>query len=238
MGRLKLSSAVILCIFSASSVWGAKGVIEAETERLQGFVPHREKNQQLDRERENGEQAYLEEQEIWDLQQKRALAEYKKNKKVSPPLDETSAEYKQDKKAKEQEALLLEKARIKYAQEQVDFDRSKLKGVVSEEEELDLFVDRPRYDYRKRATFGGKTALGLKSGSAGGGFGGSSSGPRFGGSDSPGADFPPPPVFDDFVEPPPVAPPEDGGFVPPPFDPTDDIPPPPPPPLPDDVGDF
>lgn len=218
-GRLTL---LLLLSFVASSAWGES----PDEARLQGFAQHHKAKDRFEQARQQGERAYLEEEDQWERQKDRQLEEYKKNKK-SIVMTEDGPEAQADAAAKKRWDESYEKERRVYAAESArreSLDRE-AKKLPTESQELGLLEDRPRYDYRKRAMFGGKPKFGssASSGSSGGSsFGGGSSSPS----------FPPPPTFDDFGG--------DGGYVPAPNMPEDygDIPPPPPPPPPPFGDDF
>ncbi|MFP5519014.1 MAG: hypothetical protein ACLGGX_03875 [Bdellovibrionia bacterium] len=198
-----------------------------EEVRLRGFAQHQKGIDRFDRSRDKGEIAYLEELEKWERQRLAALEEHKKQKKIESP-QEGGKEWRADlaeKQAYEQE---LEQSRQDYIKKQDRFNRQNAANLPSEEEELGLTGEqRPRYDIKKRASFGAPLGFGLKSAgstSKGGSFGGGS------------GSFPAPPAFNDFGD--------DSGFVPGSnlgeYDSGSDFPPPPPPPPPpfSDGGDF
>lgn len=215
-----LSFTLILTAFIVSS-WGSEAAAQiSEAERLSGFAKHQKENSQYDKARQQGERAFLEEEEQWENKKMRALQEFKKQRKDRFVQDD-GPEFQEDAAQKKKRLLQYEKDRELYAQDRKkkkSFDRQAL-GLPSEIQELGLDQDRPRYDYRKRASFGATPKYGKNSPSSSGSSGGSYGG---GGSSSPS--FPPPPSFDDF---------QDGGYLPAPTlndDYMGDIPPPPPPP--------
>lgn len=209
----------------------------SEKDRLSGFAEHHNKNDRFDAARMQGERAYYEYEEQWENKKRRDLEQYKATKK-QVLMSEDGPEAKADEAAKKRYAETYELAQKDYEQarrKKENMDRQALQ-LPSEEQELGLDITRPRYDYRKRAFYTGRSPIkGAPSSSSSGGsssggssFGGGSSG--FGG----GSSFPPPPSFDDF---------NDGGYIPAPniSDDFGDVPPPPPPPPPpfgDDGGDF
>lgn len=234
MNRLSL----ILVIMAPSLVLAQS----REEVRLDGFAQHQRNNKQYGKARSEGEKAYLEEQEQWELSRQRTLEEYKKKKAAQIMTDE-GPEYIADQVVKKDWEKDREIEREKYAAKRHTevLDR-KAKGLPSEEEELDIAQERPRYDYRKRASFGASKTSKSSSASSPTSRGGA---PWTGGG---GSSFPPPPAFDDFggegyvpaqnapddfgdIPPPPPPPPvfDDGGF---------DGPSPIPPPVFDDGGDF
>lgn len=219
------------------------GLAQSKEEvRLDGFAQHQKNNKQFDKARSQGEKAYLEEQEQWELSRQRVLEDYKK-KKQSQVMDDEGPEYKADQVTKKAWDANREVEREKYASRRRDevVDR-KAKGFPTEEQELDIAEERPRYDYKKRASFGaskGGRSSSPSSPSSGGGA------PWTGGG---GSSFPTPPPFDDFGNEgfsPAQNAPDDFGDIPPPpppppvFDEGFDGPGPiPPPPVFDDGGDF
>jgi hypothetical protein len=191
-----------------------------EEVRLDGFAQHQKNLTQFEKARSQGEKAYLEEQEQWELSRQRTMEEYKK-KKAAQIMTDDGPEFQADEVTKKKWDSNREVERQKYAAKRHEevLDR-KAKGLPSEEEELGIAEERPRYDYRKRASFGA-SKTGKSSSSAG-------SSPTHSGGDKPwtgggGSNFPTPPPFDDFGG---------EGYVPAQNAPEDfgDIPPPPPPP--------
>lgn len=218
---------LILAPFFLASLAGAQ---ISEKERLSGFAEHHKNQERFEAARLKGERAYLEEEEQWEHQKSRTLESYKKSKKQGIVNDE-GPEAKADAVAKRAYEQQYEQDRRTYTEKRSaqDVVVRESQNLPSELQELGLHEERPRYDYRKRAMFGGQPKYGS---TASGGSGGSSRG----GSISPGGtSFPPPPTFDDFGG-------GDGGYVPAPNMPEDygDVPPPPPPPMPmgDDFGGF
>lgn len=187
---------------------------ESEVERLDGFKSFKKENSIYDREREKGYAAYLEALEKQAFENKKSLEDYRKNKKLEKPLEETKyySEYKKDQLEDQKE---YEEAQKNYLAEKKKWSSAKFKRPFTEEFELDILSDRPRYEYKKRAMYGAKPKYK----------------PAPGTGSSAGGYVPPPPDFGG-----------DGGFIPPPppppaFEPMDEIPPPPPMPM-DGMGDF
>lgn len=218
-GRLTLFIAATLLSSLASAQ-------SAEESRLRGFAQHQKEQSRFEKAREQGERAYLEEVEQWENEKERQLDSYKRGrKKIEMPDD--GPEARADAAAKKKLEQDYEESRRDYMAKRVkrtELPREAL-NLPSEKVELGLIEERPRYDYRKRATFGAKPKYGKSASGSSGGSSGS-----FGGSSSPS--FPPSPVFDDFGG--------DGGYVPAPNLPEDfgDVPPPPPPPPPPFGDDF
>lgn len=213
------SSRSLLLLIVASFLGSSAFAQSAEVERLQGFAKQQNEGNQFDKARQQGERAYLEEEEQWENQKDRALQEYKKNKSHAG-MTEDSPEARADAAAKKEYADVYEKERRSYvalSKKQAEIDRKALK-LPSEPQELGLLEERPRYDYRKRAMYGAPLKFGKNASSSSSGSGSGYSGGFGGGS---GSSFPPPPTFDDG-----------GGYVPAPNNADDfgDIPPPPPPP--------
>lgn len=205
--RLQLSGALFVCIFLSYSPVRSQ---ESEVERLSGFKTFKKENAIYDGEREKGYAVYLEQLEKEAYDRKKALEDYRKSRKQEKSLEETSyyLEYRKEvlKDQKEYEESLSQ-----YLKEKKKWTSSRFKRPFSEEYELDILSDRPRYDYKKRALYGAKPKFKQAPSS----------------SNSGGSYVPPPPDFGG-----------DGGFIPPPpppFEPFDEIPPPP---MPLDGGDF
>jgi hypothetical protein len=211
--------------------WGRNALAQdSEVDRLSGFAKHQSNDEQYDKARIQGEREYLEEVEQWEHKKERELQAYKtisKDRRVD--MDEDSPDAKADAVQKKKLAEQYEEDRKKHSLSRAknkSFDRQAL-GLPSEIKELGLDQERPRYDYRKRASFGATTKLGKNtfksSGSSSGGYSGGGGGGSRGGNSFP----PPPPAFDDFQD--------GGGYLPAPTlndDYMGDIPPPPPPPPP------
>lgn len=215
----------ILLVSSFLSFQGFFAMAQTEVERLTGFAQHQNDNVKFDKAREQGERAYLESEEQWENLKARELSEYKKQAKDRAMSDD-GPEFQQDTLQKKAQEKVYEENRDAYLRDRAQkrsLDRKAL-NLPSEEQELGLDQERPRYDYRKRATFGATPKLGKSTLTPGRSGGSGSSGSYGGGGGSPS--FPPPPTFDDF---------QDGGYIPAPTLDNDymgDIPPPPPPPPP------
>jgi len=247
-----LAAGFILFIFNialgasvAVSSASQENPLDDEIVRMSGFKDHREDTKTYDVERERGRVAYDESLEQQEIQMKKDLAEYRRNKKkeVEP---ESSDEYRLHVQKKREAFIEEEEIEKKYAGAVRAAQSRRGKRVISEEEELDIHQSVARVDYKKRVLYGARPNFkamrqSLLQGSSGGG----SSAGGGGGSYTPP---PPPPVFDDFgsdtgfIPPPPLPEPFDGGDFPPPppvdFGDGSDFPPPPPPPPPPDFGDF
>ncbi|WP_347356603.1 hypothetical protein [Bdellovibrio sp.] len=212
----------LLVLLLLSSTAYGEGVEET---RLKGFAQHQNSQDRFEKARQQGERAYLEEEEQWENQKDRALNEYKKTK-TAEKMSEEGPEAKADAVAKEKFDDAYEQERLKYIEKKNKQEVVTRGGnLPTEAQELGLLEDRPRYDYRKRAMYGAKPKYGKSSPGSSSSSGSSS--PSYGG----GSSFPPPPTFDDFGG--------DGGYVPAPN--VDDFggdipPPPPPPPFSDDFG--
>ncbi|MGE5085177.1 MAG: hypothetical protein ACM3MG_02690 [Bacillota bacterium] len=211
-----------VAILFCSVVSSAAHAVSSEEIRLLGFAEHQKNNKQFDKAREQGEKAYLEETEQWELGRNRDLQEYRKTKKSQAMADD-GPEARADEVERKKYQENYDKVRREYVLEKSKdqaLERS-AKGLPTEAQELGLDQERPRYDYKKRAYFGAKPGKRVPSPSSGGGSGSGS----VGGGNNNATPFPQPPAFDDF----------DNGYVPAPnISPEDfgDVPPPPPPPAP------
>lgn len=197
--------------------------------RREGFRQQRQEQLDYDFERENGLDAYLEEQEQWERKRLLAIEEHKNAKQEISEIrgHEAFNDYlrqRTDEFENYQETLVHYMAQKRLQAKQAPSD-------LSEMEEYGLYNQLPRYDYKKRALYGGHPNY--KGGASGskGPFndfgGGSTSSPNMGsGGFSPS---PSQPDNNDFFEPPPPPPPM------PAFD-ENDFPPPPPPPAAFDEG--
>ena len=195
--------------------------------RLKGFAEHQKENKQYDKSRDAGEVSWLEEQEQWDEARRKQGDAYKRERKAET-MDDDGPEAKNDEKAKAAYRKEMEDERKTFVARKEKAEKEIARGthgIPTEAQELGLDEERPRYDYRKRASFGGKSQWKGSSASGGGGSSFGRGGGGFGG----GGSLPPPPTFDDI----------DNGYVPAPnMDDFGDIPPPPPPPPPAYDNDF
>jgi hypothetical protein len=194
----------------------------SEEERLLGFTRHRQRNEELDRQRESGADAVKKARAKWEEELNSSVDEYKEWKShQAAALDERSPEYKEDLAEKKELKEDHEEARQEFVRER-DRLRAKRKVTVhlTEEHEYGLDEVPDLVDIRKRALYNSNASL-LKGGRGGRGgpsFGGGT--PGRGGAPG-GADFgAPPPEYNPPVS---AAPPAAPEF----FEP--EIPPPPPP---------
>lgn len=197
--------------------------VGADETRLLGFAEHQKNGKQFDKARVQGERGYLEGAEQWEEQRHRELEGYKKSKKAKL-MNDDGPEAHADEVAKKALNAEYEQTRLAWIAKKNQEDRMSRadKNLPTEAQELGLDMERPRYEYRKRAAFGAKPKFGsaVSAGSSG------SSG------HSGGTSFPPPPTFDDFSG-------GGSGYVPAPnMDDFGDVPPPPPPPPPGFGDDF
>lgn len=193
---------------------------EMEQERLSGYKEYVEESQVFDRERLRSYRAYLESVEKDLFEKNKALRDFRKSQKLEKQENDEVDNYKEYLA----EQLKLDKAdRVAMEEYRKNQRKSKIiqnKRDFTEEEELGIFVERPRYDYKKRAIYGAKPKYKI------------ATKPGAGSSGSSGASAP------DFAT--------DSGYIPPPPPPLpaemsnepfyDEIPPPPPPPFPADFN--
>jgi hypothetical protein len=213
---------LLLNFMLISTLWGwpAQARIqehEMEQERLSGYKDYVDENQIFDRERLRSYRAYLESVEKDLFEKSKALRDFRKTKKIEKQESDEVDNYKeylseQLKQDKDDNVAIQEyrknQRKSKAIQDKRDF---------TEEEELGIFVERPRYDYKKRAMYGAKPKYKIATKPSSSGDSGSSP---------------------DFAT--------DSGYIPPPPPPLpaemsnesfyDEIPPPPPPPFPADFG--
>lgn len=222
-----------------------KEELQHEANRRKAFIQFQDEKKKTEKEQNKGLALWLEEQEQWDLSREKSVFEYKKTKRVTP--QEFSKEYYDDLAQKERDQRVIEEGRKQHIQIKKNIiAQYQPTDVVSEEDELAIYNQRPRYDLRKRGrNKWTKSGAGIGGAAGGSSSGGYNSGGFQGGGDS--FDFPPPPPtdfnnipqdnFDDFPPPPPPA---DFGNAPGMYDSGfGDAPiPPPPPPPPDGGWDF
>jgi hypothetical protein len=196
-----------------------------DEDRLTGFRGHVKAQDIHDRERAKGQTAYNEELEQWERQRIAAIAEHKRQRKATSPL-EGGPEDRADRAEKREYAVDAEKERLQYVRIKTKMSAQRRRNVaVTPEEELGLKTDRPRYDVTKRVLYGASGKYRPSTGGSSGGTNPNYSGP------TPGGNLPPPPTFDDFGG--------GDGYIPPPVIPEyDDMPPVPPPPSGFEEGDF
>lgn len=181
-----------------------------DVERLKSFRKEVENNRIFANEREKGLGEYLEEQEKWDLIRERGLRDYIKQKTPLADMDENSDEYKEDQKEKQRAEERYEKGRETHVRTRNKIHSQIPKNLTAlEAEELQIFVDRPRYDVRKKRQnkWAGKS----------GGSGSTAAAPGF-------QNTAPPPAINDFVPPPPAP---DFPAAPAPYEGFEELPPPP-----------
>lgn len=177
--------------------------------RLKSLKEEKDNLKIYNNEREKGLGSFLEEQEKWDLQRDRGLAEYRKQKKQISP-QENGPEHMADIEAKKKYEQQIEKSRQVrvHTRNQIVSENKELIGRL-ENVEFGLNATRPRYDLRRRGQ--NKWVKGNS--------------PSNKTTSSPAYTPPPAPTnFDDF---PPPAP--DYQAMPQPMDNFEEIPPPPPP---------
>ncbi|MCB0368357.1 MAG: hypothetical protein KDD45_02690 [Bdellovibrionales bacterium] len=216
---------------------------ESEMKRLDGFRQFKKDSQAYDYEREKAYSAYLENLEKEAFDREKAIEDYRKNKKKTKPLEDTPA-YLDDLQVKLAWQKKYEEDLQSYKAQREAFFYKKQHRPFSEEYELDILSNRPRYEYQKRALYGAKPKYKKVPMNEYGGAPASGMPylPSDAGNDS--SDIPPPPplppdisqpFLDEIPPPPPM--PMDGGY-----DYNGDgndgdfIPPPPPPPMFD--GEF
>ncbi len=189
-----------------------------DVQRRNSFQNYIDDKKVFNREREKGLSLFLEEQEKWDALRDKGIGEQRQSRLKEKVMDEGSPEFKADEQLKKREAEKMEVARKSYVSTR-DKVIAQFKNQVrtTEEEELDIYENRPRFDLAKRGKF--KGSVGKSSSSSGSSFGGSggyvappSGGSGFGSDGSAPFDYPMPPT----------------DFTPPPSDGFEDLPPPPP----------
>lgn len=182
-----------------------KNELKFDADRRNNFRKHQSDKKVYDRERDKGLALQLEEQERWDILREQGAKEQRKLRAQAKNMDEEGPEYKQDLKQKKAYETQMEASRKRHIQTKKTLSDEFLKNVKnSEEVELDLASDRPRFDRRKRHV--NKWAKSGASGSSG------YSDPGGSGPAAPAFDYPPVPTTQDYM----------------PVDNFDEIPPPPP----------
>ena len=213
---------IFIFILSGSALWANdfdeevidKLKIEAthDVDRLRSFRKELENNRIFANEREKGLGEFLEDQEKWDLIRERGLREYIKHKTPQSDMDETSEEYRKDQEEKQLAEDRYEKSREIHVRTRNKIHSQIPKNLTAlEAEELQIFVDRPRFDVRKK-----RKNKWAGAGKPGGG-GSTASAPSF---QNPAQ----PPAINDFVPPPP---PPDFPAAPAPYEGFEELPPPP-----------
>ncbi|OYZ20708.1 MAG: hypothetical protein B7Y39_10495 [Bdellovibrio sp. 28-41-41] len=194
---------------------------EMEQERLSGYKEYVDENQIFDRERLRSYRAYLESVEKDLFEKSKSLRDFRKTKKIEKQESDEIDNYKEYLSEQLKQDKADNVAMQEYRKNQRKSKAIQDKRDFTEEEELGIFVERPRYDYKKRAMYGAKPKykIATKPGSGAGGDGASSPSPDFA-TDS-GYIPPPPPQL-------PAEMPNEPFY--------DEIPPPPPPPFPADFG--
>lgn len=213
--------------------------LEFDTNRRSAYQQHRDEDKIYDQERDKGLALFLEEEERWNRLREKESREHAKTR--TKPMDESSPEFKEDLKEKEQFEKQRELDRVRHVRTKknlyLEFED---KIPQSEEKELGIVEHRPRYDLRKRAKNKWVNAGKVLGGAASSGGSSPFDGPSIP-QPSPG-DFVAPPMDNSFEDIPPPPIPYDnfdnqnaGGFD----SGFGDVPPPPPPPPPNDPSwDF
>ncbi len=190
---------------------------EMEQERLSGYKDQISESQIYDRERLRAYKAYLEELEKDVFEKRKALRDFKRDQDLQGKKDDEADRFEEFNREKIDEQKDYEEKRAEYVKNKKKNHAIEAQRDFTEEEELDIFLDRPRYNYKKRAMYGAKPKYKV----AKSGKGSSGASPPDFGADS--GYIPPPP-------PPPVDMPNEPFY--------DEIPPPPPPPAPMPNSDF
>lgn len=208
-------------------------------ERLKSYKKEKLNNRIFENEREKGLGEFLEEQEKWDLIRERGRQEYRKQK-LSETQEINRKEYERDLKEKLEERQQYEYSRRVYVKTR-DKVRSQQNQTVSqlESEELEFYMNRPRYEFNKRHKNKWIAAGGSKpsTGSGSSGYQGGITSPAVSDYPQNQTEFPPAPApaYEGFEEvpPPPLYDSNMNSNIP--YDPSFggdvSIPPPPPPPL-------
>lgn len=204
-------------------------------ERLKSYKKEKINDEVFENEREKGLGEFFEEQEKWDLIRERGKQEYLKHK-LGEMRGNGREEYMQDLKEKEAERLQYEKNRSVYVKTRDKVRSQQIKTISQlESEEMELYLNRPRYEFNKRRKNKWVAVSGSKPNA-----GSSSSGSQGVISSPPTGDYPPtnqtefpaaPAPYEGFEELSPPPPLYDSSV---PYDPSFggdmSIPPPPPPP--------
>lgn len=221
-------SAFLLSFLFAATLRADPTPASWDEDRLSGFHSHEKAQVIHDRERAKGQTAYNEELEQWERQRNAAIAEHKRQRKATSPL-EGGPEDRADLAEKKAYAKEAEEQRLEYVRIKNKMSAQRKRNVaITPEEELGLLEKRPRYEVSRRVLYGASTKVrSLPTARSGGG-----SSPNYSGS-VPGGTLPPPPTFDDFGGG------GGDGYIPPPVVPEyDEMPPVPPPPSGFEEGDF
>lgn len=226
--------------------------LQHETDRRKAYLEFVQQQKKRDKEREQGLSYYLEEEEKWALEKAKDLINYKKTKRRDRNFDENTPEFKQDLMLKQNQTKKLEVSRQNYKKaKDAVLAQFRNKDLISEETELNIYNNRPRFEQSKRFSTKWLKKGAQAQGSGYGASSGSSSGyvppPNMGAPQPNDFDFTPPPPTTDYNN----GIPQDGfdDFPPPPqppaFDPGNSngtfdsgfgnapLPPPPPPPIQD-----
>ena len=130
-----------------------KTELEYETKRRNDFANQRLSKKTFEQEREKGLALFLEEQEKWDVTRDKGLSEQRAIRLKSGEMDESSPEYMQDQKAQKKYQAELEinrQKQIMTKKQVTELFKNKVK--VTEEEELGVYNDRPRFALRARGS--------------------------------------------------------------------------------------
>ena len=203
--------------------------------RIKSYAIEADNNKIFENEREKGLGEFFEDQEKWDLIRERGLQEYLKQKQIKKPMEGTP-EHQQYLKESAEAERQYEKGRKTYVATRNKIQKEQTKTIAQlEDEELQLKINRPRYDLLKRSRNKWVSTTSSKPGS---GSASSSSGYQGGSNQSnfppPAQDYPATPGGEDgFNNELPPAPVYDNVPYDPSFSGDMSLPPPPPPPPPD-----
>lgn len=216
----------IILFFLCVSVGAQARVVNSKTdlERLRGFFDHEKLGKKFDQKRLSDIDQARKERVLWDKQQQKSLAEYKKNSSDRiRRLGDESKEYQSDLNFRIKQMQKHDKLRRQFVDDRNQHRNLEQAHInLSELKELDLIETRPRVEFKNRTLIAGAGTLGAGSGR----FSGSAQGSA---GIAPPPEFsspppPPPPDFFDAEPPPPPPPPMDsvfpGGFddtIPPPI---------------------
>lgn len=232
---MKHHTILLIFLLTSLTAWSFDSTNDAD--RLSGFAEHKQKVKDFEKDRDRDEVDFFREKAEWEKQRKKDLEAYRKLKKEDSTPKEFGLEHRewqQEKKAQQKEA---EENRSEESRARKAWLRTKKNTVkLTEAEELELNMNRDRYDYQKRSLYGGRMKIGkwtLGSGSSAGSSKSSSNTtmptPSYDGFGDGGGYIPPPPMpepyYDPSLETPPTMPNDFGGDLappPPPAPPMDD----------------
>ncbi|MCX7979291.1 MAG: hypothetical protein N2578_09845, partial [Bdellovibrionaceae bacterium] len=142
--------------------------LDEDLQRLKAFREHQRFNAQFAQQRLAGRVAHDEMNEQWERQMEMARQDYIRQKKKAE-MTEDGPEARADKVEKLAQQRAYEKIELEYLrQKRLTSQKNRRLVGLTEDEELGLLVNRPRFDRRRRVLYGATPRWKGQAGSGGG----------------------------------------------------------------------